>query len=340
MRYRCICSKPNTALLKKFLALPAEIYGSAPNRETEEKILNGTHILSGYFDIIPFAVLDENRRLVNRCILAHYKGEDKAYIGFFEALDNVPACRMLFASVESRAKSLGIKRLIGPYNCSLWLGSRLKLDKFEDTYTGEPFNPHYYPKLWRESGFEIFEQYHSNIYKIPDTHNEKCRRRLEFFKTCGYEFTHMTSRDYCRQLGEIYELLSRVYSGFPEYRDITKAEFIALYTPLKKMLNLKRDLLVYKDGKLAAFMIAFPDYSRAKNIFDRARIKHDPQRLVFMYLGADPSHMGLGSALAELMREAQEGKPSVGALIHGQKPRYYSELIVDRYNYALMAKNI
>lgn len=331
--YICVSEKLNADQTKKFLSLSSD-------KKRDKKLLFGDHILSRYFSATPFAVFDNHGDIVSRCILTHYPDEAKAYIGCFESLDNSKACKAMFDGITVFSKARGIKKLIGPYNCSFWLGSRIKLDNFDDTYTGEPYNPPHYPRLWRENGFEIYELYHSNIYKAPEGYNEKCRQRLEYFKTHGYVFTHMTSCGFKHQLSEIYTLLTRLYSSFPEYRPITRDDFLRLFMPLKKLLNTKKAALVYKDGSLAAFLIPFPDVSKAKGLFEFYKTRKDPERLIFMYLGAEPSHKGLGSALAEIMRGIQEGKPSVGALIHGQKPQYYSELITKKYNYALLCKNI
>ena len=331
--YNCVFGRLDPAQTKKFLSM-------SKNAETEKKIILNRHILSRYFRAVPFAVFDESGEIVCRLILALYPDEDKAYLGFFESLDDSAACKILFTAAENYAKKHGIKKILGPYNCSFWLGCRMKLDNFDDTYTGEPLNPPHYPRLWQENGYTICEKYHSNIYKKPEGHNEKCRQRLKYFKNNGYIFKTMTKRGFKRQLSELYALLTRLYSTFPEYRHITEDDFIRLYSPLKNMLCLKKTALVYKDGKLAAFMIPFPDYSKTKGLFGFYKTQKDPERLIFMYLGADPGHRGLGSALAETMRNMQEGKTSVGALIHGQKPRYYSELIENTYNYALLCKNI
>ena len=329
----CIFGKLNNRQTKAFLSL-------SKNKKTEKTLLAGRHILSGYFDAIPFVVFDNDQNIISRCILAHYPNEDTAYIGCFESFDNSKACKLLFDTITEKASELGIKKLIGPYNCSFWLGCHMKLDHFDDTYTGEPYNPPHYPRLWKENGFEIYEMYHSNIYKEPEGHDLKCLQRFEYFKNKGYNFTHMTKRGFKKQLREIYFLLTKLYSNFPEYRHITEAEFMRLYLPLKKVLNLNKAALVYKDGILAAFLIAFPDYSKTKGLLDKMTVLKDPERLVFMYLGADHAHRGLGSALAEVMRDMQEGKTSVGALIHGQKSHYYGNLITDKYNYALFCKNI
>ncbi len=333
MRYELIYDDLTRKQTKEFLKLSRD-------KRTEKQILAGKHILSGYFDAVPFMVCDETGKVYSRCIFTHYKDEKKGYIGYFESLDNSKTAKLLFEKVREFSKDLGITELIGPYNCSFWLGSRIKLNNFNDTYTGEPYNPHYYPRLWFENGFEVFEEYHSNIYKVPDMRDKKCAARLEYFKNNGFIFTDMTFLGFKKQLCEIYELLSSLYSGFPEYKNITKDEFLKLYLPLKKILNLKRVLLVYKDDKLAAFLVSFPDYSKTKSLFDFFKTRKDPKRLIFMYLGVDPFHKGLGSALAEIMRDMQENRLSVGALIHGQKSLYYGELVTKRYGYALLKKYI
>ncbi len=337
-----------------FLDLPKRLYSKkyrVQDRKLEESLLNRTHVLSSEFEIVPLIMLNKER-VVCRCMLTFYPEDEAAYLGFFECEDYVEYMKVLMNEVDKIATDVGKKKIIGPLDASFWIKYRFKTNKFNNTYTSEPYNLEYYPKLWQEAGFKVIYNYSSNQMRIPTAEDTsaKCRQRLENFKQKGYEFKEPTKDNFYTCMKEIYYLLTKLYSNFPGYKSITEEQFISMFKSLEMVLDFSMVKLVYKESKLAAFLITIPNYRNLTyninliNIIKILSIKCKPKEYIMLYMGVDNEHAGLGSAIAELMKREMEKKKakSISALILDGKVtnNYYKDVIVDKYTYALYERDI
>lgn len=355
MRYRCLCKNERT-VRRLFLELPKALYKAEmlpQDIKCERQLLEGRHILSAELEVRPFVVVDEEGAAVCRCLLTLYPDDETAYVGFFESFNCIEACRLMFLNVERTAGLCKKKRLAGPVNASIWLGYRFKTNKFEAVYTGEPYNREYYARLWQECGYSVCDRYFSNGFgKIrEEDRRERFAKRLERFMAEGYVFKTLKHRAFDTALKEIYELMIRLYSGFPCYRYITYGQFKALFGGLKYIVDPGMVKLVYREQELAAFFICVPNYGALTGgrmslgkLMNILQIRRSPGEYVLLYMGVRPDCLGLGSALSELVRDelCKSRCSSIGALIHEGKitGAYYQELAVSRYEYVLLDKNL
>ncbi len=341
--------------LKDFSALPKRLYSPrelTQNPRDEYLLLNGCHILSGYFIVTPILVYRDGIA-VSRAVVTIYPDDSAAYLGFFESENDPDAAALLFKTAEKIAAANGKSEIIGPVDCSFWIKYRFKTDRFGAPYTGEPYNKEYYPELWERFGFKICCGYSSNRYKIveSDVGCEKYSARLAEKLNAGYEIKSPDADSFDKALGEVYSLMIELYSGFPTYKRITEREFRAMYGSLKPLLNYSMVKLAYYNGKAVGFFISVPNYGNL--IYGKptpiklARIlakKRKPRSYVMLYMGVDGEHRGLGKALAEVIRlELKKQRvPSVGALIRdGNCSKDYMENIRDfEYRYALYSKKV
>lgn len=353
MRYKCLW-KNKKAVRKLFLALPGTLYEPEmlpQDIKCERQLLEGTHVLSTDFEVIPFVVVDENGAAVCRCLLTLYPDDETAYMGFFESFDCIEACRVMFLNAEKTAGLYRKKRIAGPVNASIWLGYRFKINRFEEVYTGEPYNKDYYARLWEECGYSVCDRYFSNGFgKIRrEDRREKFVKRLELFTEKGYAFKTLKQKPFEEALKEIYDLMIELYSGFPCYRYITYKQFKELFGKLKFAVKPEMVKLVYRKQELAAFFICVPNYGNLtagtismRKLVKILQVRRKPKEYVLLYMGVRPDCLGLGSALSELVREelSKNQCSSIGALIHEGKitGAYYRELAVSRYEYVLLDK--
>ena len=128
---------------------------------------------------------------------------------------------MLLKYIEEYVKNRGYEKIIGPLNCSFWIGYRFKLDNFSHPYIGEPYNKPYYPQFFKEAGYEIYQEYSSNIFdkvnKAQD--NVKFSDRLKKMKCKGYKFITPTRNTFNEQLKDIGKMILKLYSNFPGYKE-------------------------------------------------------------------------------------------------------------------------
>lgn len=337
-----------------FLSLPKKLYQRkecTQDIEAEKSLLNGTHPLSKQVEIYPYIYVNHNK-VVCRCVMTYYKEDDNAYIGFFESLDDFACASAMIKTVSKKAKADGKAALVGPYDVSFWIRYRFKCDHFDSVYTCEPYNKCYYPQMWERMGFQVTDRYYSNQIRVPrkSDQSEKYKLRLQRFLQNGYIIKSPAESNFLQCLEEIYELLTKLYRSFPGYKEITKKQFMELYTPLKKILDYSMVKLVYKDEKLVAFFVSIPNYGNAIyhldfwNLLKILRIKRKPKEYVLLYMGVDEKHLGIGSALSQLIKEELQEKQatSIGALIHEGKVsgNYYRALYTDQYQYVLYRKDL
>lgn len=339
---------------KLFLNFPKTLYKNdflTQNIKLEKEILNKTHPLSSDFDIYPYLYM-KDKEVLCRCIVTYYKNDFNAYIGFFESVNNFEYVSNMFNEIINIIKKDNKYKLVGPLDASFWIKYRFKTNYFNSIYTGEPYNKDYYPLLWKNFGFKISDKYYSNQMRVPlkSDINLKCKKRLEDFLDKNYEIKTPNRDDFLFYLEEIYYLLIDLYKDFPGYKYITKEQFISLFKSLEKILDYSMVKLIYKENHLVAFFVSIPNYKNLtnhlsiKNLIKILKIKKNPREYILLYMGVNNKHLGLGSALAEIIKEELEKKgcSSIGALIHKGKVsgNYYKELIIDKYEYELYEKEI
>lgn len=340
--------------IQEFLKLSDKLYkdDNTRDKKLEEQILKGKHILSDDFKVKGIVVLNEKEDVIGRCITTIYEGDENIYFGFFDVISSKEAVKCLFHKVNEIGIMNGKKNIIGPVDCSFWLGYRFKVSGCNKPYICEPYNKYYYKNYLEEIGFKVTDKYVSNRYRIPKESdiNEKYIKRLEKMKNEGYIFVNLNYRDFDRYLSDIYELLIELYSSFPCYKPITKEKFIKLFKGLKYILNYRMDYLAYKDGKLKGFMINIPNYGNLAsnksiiNILKMLIMKNKIKDYILLYMGVDKDSLGLASALAEITKRdlCKYKFTSIGALIHEGKVSnsFYKELIEEKYEYVLMGREI
>lgn len=342
---------------KLFLSLPKMLYDKdtlTQNISTEQNILRGTHVLSEDFEIKPFLLIDEAGRPAARCVLTYYPYTDEAYLGFFECIDDFQACKILMDAACECAKNDGKTKITGPVDASYWIKYRFKLDAFEKPpYAMEPYNKEYYPYYWTDCGFTMVQGYYSNQLRVPTAEDQdhKCQKRFESLTKRGYTIEYPTSENFQEKLCEVFVLLSRLYSDFPCYTEISWEKFYEMYSNIKIVINYDMAKLVYKDGKLVGFSISVPNFGNAasgKLSFSKIRrildAQQNPTEFILIYMGVDGEHLGVGSMIAEAVKRSLEEKhcSAINALIMDGKVTgesyYNSSLTTDKYHYALFRK--
>lgn len=339
-----------------FCALPGTLYSKRElmqDAETERQLIAGTHILSRYFQVYPFLALDENAQAAARCILTLYPDRTGAYIGFFESIPDADAAECVLCAAEQLAAEHGYRTAVGPVDCAFWIRYRLKTDHFGEPYSGEPYNKAYYESFFLKAGYTVSGEYLSNRFRrIPDGHrSQKAEKRLAAFRRMGYEIVSPDAASFPRALHEIYGMLIELYSDFQTFVRITEEEFVSLYTPLRHVADYSMVKIAYYHQKPVGFFVSIPNCGNALSgtvnpgkLLRILKAKLCGRDYVMLYMGADPAHPGLGTALAETIKQtlAEKGARSVGALIHKGKVSagYFRDLVEDQYTYKLYEKEL
>lgn len=340
--------------IKDFINLPRKIYkeNNTENANETKEILKEKHPLNKYFKIYKFLVYNE-KKAVGRFAITIYPNDNTAYIGFFECINDKEVAKYLFNVAHDFAKGKNCKKLVGPVDVSFWLKYRLKVNMFDKKpYTGEPYNKDYYLDMFLENNYKIIEHYTSNIYKNLDYNyeNEKYSDRYENFITNGYKIESPNMDEFEQILKELHGLLTKLYSDFPIYKNISEKDFVDVFMNYKKVMNSEMIKLAYYNNKMVGFYISVPNYNNLVhnvsliNLIKILRLKKKPKEYVMLYMGVAQEHRGLGKAIVySIMKELMESKlPSIGALARDGKitQNYAEELIKDRYEYVLLEEKL
>ncbi|MCI9298805.1 MAG: hypothetical protein HFI10_15395 [Lachnospiraceae bacterium] len=356
MNYQIISFHKEEHYIRKFLELPGRLYSKKEimqQPEEERNILEETHVLSHRFRIFPLLVLDQYDTPVSRCILTVYPGDTEAFLGFFESENIREAAVLLLKKAQEIAVKHNCTKITGPVDASFWIRYRFKANRFDRSYTGEPYNKAYYIELWQHAGYEIVERYYSNHYRRvePSHQNSLFSSRLSQKRQEGYRIVSPSKATFDRSLNEVYDLLIELYRSFPAYKPISREEFVSLYGYLKLLIRYPMVKMAYYQDRAVGFFISIPDYKNAvyekltlPNILRILLIRAMPKSYVMLYMGIDGSHHGLGKAMAQAVKEELQtsGVPSVGALIRqgNINQHYFQELIDYEYEYVLLARHL
>ncbi len=346
-------NEPN--YMREFLNLPKRLYSQnmLTNSETqEEQILMGTHVLSHYFTVQAFLVLNEKQKAIARCVVTFYPNEDIAYIGFFECEENRDAFKLLLDTAHNYCKEHGKVQIIGPVDASIWIKYRFKTNNFSDYFTGEPYNKSYYADFFIKEGYSVLNCFISNYYDTKhEVKSEKGIKRLKEKIDKGYVIKSPKKDDLAAQLGEIYKLLIDLYSDFPAFKTITQEEFIELYMKLKLILDFSMLKQAYYKGELVGFFVAIPNYKSTLcgkmtpyKFIEFIIKKKNPKEFAIMYLGVKKGHAGLGLAMGEIVKQQiyKRKLKCIGALIQQGKvtANYFGEKIEKQNKYVLLSKTL
>lgn len=343
--------------INDFLSLPGLIYTKkeiVQNYNLEKQILLEKHVLNKYFSIYKFNLYDDNQ-IVTRCIITIYDNDPMAYFGFFETKNNILYVKAIFEHIYKFLQTKNILSLLGPVNCSFWIGYRLKVNKFDKLpYFNEPYNKDYYFELLKHVDFEVCQTYISNQYKkIPLVRfkNKKTENRFKKFTDLGYKIVSPRKDEFDFVLKSIYKLLMELYVDFPVFKHISEEDFFINFDSLKYIIDYKFLKLAYYNNQVVGFFVALPDY---KNILNKKINFITPLKIiakkvrcsnyVLLYMGVKAEHIGLGNSMSYVIMKNLKSKraTSIGAFIKSGRVtgKYVKQLIDYEFEYVLLEKRL
>ena len=206
--------------IKDFVKLATQIYDASDNMEDPDsikKILKGEHPLSKYFSLAKFLVYDDGGSVKGRFCITSYEGDETAYLGFFECVNDADVAKFLFDSAYAYCSENGFAKIQGPVDASFWIKYRLKINKFDAPYTGEPYNKDYYLKLFEDNGFTVAEHYTSHAFRSvgEEYKNPKFEEHYQEFLNAGYEIRSPREEEFSSAIDDVYRLVTDLYSDFP-----------------------------------------------------------------------------------------------------------------------------
>ena len=191
------------------------------------------------------------------------------------------------------------------------------------------------------------EHYTSNAYRAIDDKyvNEKFEGRYREFLDHGYRIESPKIEDYEKILGDVYRMITELYSDFPIYKHVSEEDFREMFMSYKSIMNMSMTKIAYYKDRAVGFYISLPVYGNRvyhlnlPNILSVLKTRKHPERYVMLYMGVDAGHRGLGKAIVySIMKELEANRlPSIGALARDGKvtQTYVIEEATSIYEYVL-----
>ncbi|MCC7003675.1 MAG: hypothetical protein IT357_16070 [Gemmatimonadaceae bacterium] len=240
-------------------------------------------------------------------------------IGHFGACDADAAVALLREAAATLVRE-GATRVIGPMNGSTWARYRFvsaassPAEASEPPYLSEPTNSLKYPEYFEAAGFVPIVEYESRIQRDLTIVDPKAAPAVAKVADAGIRIEPLAIDRFVEVLGEIHALSLESFVDNPYYRPIDREEFLAMYTPMRPILDpdfvqLARDA----SGALVGFVFAFVDPLGAAH--------GAPGRVVLKTLVTAPAlrGLGLGALLVDRTRSlavAKGHRAVIHALMH------------------------
>jgi len=233
---RTVCDRRT---MRDFLRLPFEIYRGDPlwvPPITSEvvRILDAER--NPYFAeaSVRLSVCYADGRPVARTAIiinpAYWKksGEQTAFFGFFESMDDREAVQSLFNEAEEILKNRGVASLEGPFNPNHYSDLGVQINKFGTSPSFfQAYNPPYYPALLEAAGMCPIKTLHTRKnghvreFVLGRYGNEFSSR-----SSAGYTVRSFRMNDFEAELERIREVFNDAFSSNWHFLPLTKEEYI------------------------------------------------------------------------------------------------------------------
>jgi GNAT superfamily N-acetyltransferase len=288
--------------------------------------------------------------LVARCSLwwraaPVYRRQQLGLIGHYGASQPQAAAQLLSLACQQLAAN-GCTMAVGPMDGNTWHSYRLVTDRgSEPPFFLEPGHPPDWPLHFAGSGFTILSQYYSAV--VPDLsrsgvgNDPRLARAAARAAARGLRIRSLRLEHFETELDQIYAI---ALAGFRKnflYTPISKADFKALYYPLRAYIQPELILIAEQDGRAIGFIFAVPDLLQS-----RRRVEMDT--VIIKTVAVHPEHQsaGLGSLLVGRCQEVAGDlgyRRAIHALMYEQNAsrkisrRHETQLI---RRYALFAREL
>lgn len=232
----------------------------------------------------------------------------KCRFGWMDMVDDIEVTQMMLDTVREFAEKHELKYMEGPVGFSNMDKAGMLVKGFEELSTMITWYNHpYYAEHMEELGFEKSAEWVEFKFDVPQQIPEKIDRFAnviaERFELHPLEFK--TTKDILPYVDQMFDLLNKTYSSLVTYVPIQQYQidhYKKKYLPYINPDFLK--CVADKDGKLVAFAITMPSFSKALQkangklfpfgFWHLMRAKKVNKRAAFYLIGVDPKYQGKG----------------------------------------------
>lgn len=236
------------------------------------------------------------------------QGLKKMRFGWFDVIDDIDVTKALIDTVKNIGKEHQLSYVEGPLGFSNLDKVGVLTDGFDHIGTMITWYNHpYYKDHLEQLGFTVEKEYLENKFKFSDV-DGAYYKRISAIICKRFELSPLNfkaTKDILPYVDEMFELFSKSYSKLASYVPISDKQ-IAFFK--KKYIGFINPefikFVIDKDGKLVAFAIVMPSFSRALQkakgklfpfgIFHLLNARKHVKDVTFYLIGVDPSYQNKG----------------------------------------------
>jgi len=251
---------------RRFAALTARVYATDPLFIPDTPGAAAAALADpAYIDRQAAFMVEQDGDVRARCVARLAEAPDTGTIGFFEALNDVEACRLLLAAAEGWLRSRGVNRVLGPMDGDTWHRYRFAVEPLQAApFLKEPWNPAYYSALWEACGYTVADRYLSTRIVNPADAAANLAPYQRRIRRQGYTFRPLDASRLADELTLMYRLSVQIFAGNRHYTPIPLDSFLQLYDGIRPLLVPGLcQFCCAPDGSVAGFVFCYPDYADA-----------------------------------------------------------------------------
>jgi GNAT superfamily N-acetyltransferase len=261
--------------LKEFVKLPYALYRKDPNwvpqllMDDYKKLDREKHPFFKHATAEYFLARSEGRPagrigVIQDALWKERHGENAAYWGWFESVNDPAVAKALFDAAHSWAKERGCTRIFGPMtpNANDYVG--LLIEGFDEPpCIMMTYNPSYYAKLVEGAGYRKWKDLFAWLLDDPNI-PERLKEVIPVVEKRG-KFTLRTvnMKDFAGELKKARSIYNEFEQVNSIYTPFTEEEFEYVGKDLKMAIDPDIVLFAEVDGKPAGLSLAIPDMNVA-----------------------------------------------------------------------------
>ncbi|WP_416442690.1 GNAT family N-acetyltransferase [Leeuwenhoekiella sp. A16] len=247
------------------------------------------------------------------------QNKPKMRFGWFDVIDDVEVTKALIAKVEEIGRNHQLEWIEGPVGFSNMEKAGILIEGFDYLNTMITwYNFPYYKDHFEELGFDKAAEWVEFKIKIPKESPEKvakfARIVVERYKLNVIHFTK--SKEIMPYVDDMFGLLNKTYNTLSTFVPIQQYQIDHYKEKYIKYINPHYiKCIADSDGKLIAFAITMPSFSKALKkangklfpfgIFHLLRARKKNNTAAFYLIGIDPEYQGKG-VTAVIFHQMQE----------------------------------
>ncbi|GGG03702.1 hypothetical protein GCM10007304_17260 [Rhodococcoides trifolii] len=199
-----------------------------------------------------------------------HTGEQTAFFGFYEAVDDSAVSSALLDAVASWARGRSLTTLVGPMSPNMLYSAGFLIGGVDaPPLVGMPHNPRYYADQVEAWGLRKVKDFHTFYVDEPNTlvqtpaFERKTALARRWRERSKATFRSMDPRTFEQDIEIVRELYNAAFGQFWGFTPVEPDEMLDLANSMKPILDPELVLIAEIEGRPVAFLMGIPDVNKA-----------------------------------------------------------------------------